>query len=301
MFPRRKASQFFLRGFFFLYIFILLSCATQIAAGFETEIPVVFQNVDAVTSAWQPPVNGISDLAGKISNPQLEFWAIRIDLTSPGVKIFVGGGAANESPTLSTKVSSFVRDNNLIAGINAAPFDVSTSREGQPIKNLGLVVSDGTVISPANRSLDALVFYKDGRAAIVRQVSIRSTDDIQNAICGFYQILTDGEPAGRTLNNEDRHPRSAAGLSDNGKTLYLLVVDGRRARSVGSTEKETAQIMLALGAHEAINFDGGGSTSLAMRYSDGSIKVINSPVHGGTIGQERAVAGCIGFSLSRER
>ncbi len=73
-------------------------------------------------------------------------------------------------------------------------------------------------------------------------------------------------------NAEARHPRSAIGLSRDGRTMWLLVVDGRSERSVGMTLVELADAMRALGAWDALNFDGGGSTTLVI---DG--RVMNTP------------------------
>jgi hypothetical protein len=69
-----------------------------------------------------------------------------------------------------------------------------------------------------------------------------------------------------------RHPRSALGISRDSSTLYLVTVDGRQQASVGMTLEELADAMIALGAYEAMNFDGGGSTALVIRDS-----VVNAP------------------------
>jgi hypothetical protein len=69
-----------------------------------------------------------------------------------------------------------------------------------------------------------------------------------------------------------RHPRSALGISRDSATLYLVAVDGRRQTSVGMTLEELADAMLALGAYEAMNLDGGGSTALVVRDS-----IVNAP------------------------
>ncbi|HCF56898.1 MAG TPA: hypothetical protein DFS52_02740, partial [Myxococcales bacterium] len=57
----------------------------------------------------------------------------------------------------------------------------------------------------------------------------------------------------------ERHPRSAVGISRDGKTLILAVVDGRSTSSRGVTTQELGQVLLDLGAWDAMNFDGGGS------------------------------------------
>lgn len=69
-----------------------------------------------------------------------------------------------------------------------------------------------------------------------------------------------------------RHPRTAAGVRADG-TLVLVTVDGRQpATSVGMTIEEITSLMIEFGCAEAINLDGGGSTTMAIRG-----KVTNSP------------------------
>ncbi len=69
-------------------------------------------------------------------------------------------------------------------------------------------------------------------------------------------------------------PRSAIGYTASGD-LIMLVVDGRQASSVGVTLPQLANIMIGLGCVEAMNLDGGGSSTLV---ADGT--VINSPSDG---------------------
>lgn len=73
-----------------------------------------------------------------------------------------------------------------------------------------------------------------------------------------------------------RHPRTAFGIAEDGRTLILAVVDGRQAGlSAGATLEELAEIMLRLGAHDALNMDGGGSSTMLVRG-----EVMNSPSDG---------------------
>jgi exopolysaccharide biosynthesis protein len=73
-------------------------------------------------------------------------------------------------------------------------------------------------------------------------------------------------------NAEMKHPRSAVGISRDSSTLILFAVDGRSENSGGMTLRELAAHMRALGAWDAMNFDGGGSTTLVI---DGA--VVNHP------------------------
>ena len=71
---------------------------------------------------------------------------------------------------------------------------------------------------------------------------------------------------------EARHPRTAVGVRADGRIL-LVTVDGRQPEtSVGMTIAELAALLLELGAVEAINMDGGGSTTMVVRD-----RVVNSP------------------------
>jgi exopolysaccharide biosynthesis protein len=69
-----------------------------------------------------------------------------------------------------------------------------------------------------------------------------------------------------------RHPRTAVGVRADGRIL-LVTVDGRQPeRSVGMTIAELTALLLELGAVEALNMDGGGSTTMV---ADG--RVVNNP------------------------
>lgn len=69
-----------------------------------------------------------------------------------------------------------------------------------------------------------------------------------------------------------RNPRTLAGITARGK-LLLVTVDGRQpTRSVGASFEESAQIMRSLGATDALNLDGGGSTTITINQ-----QLINRP------------------------
>jgi hypothetical protein len=76
-----------------------------------------------------------------------------------------------------------------------------------------------------------------------------------------------------------RNPRTAVGLANGGTRLILAVVDGRqKPYSDGMTLRETAELMLGLGARDALNLDGGGSSALVYRdAASRSLRVANRP------------------------
>ena len=107
---------------------------------------------------------------------------------------------------------------------------------------------------------------------------------MREVVSGRPQVVTEGE----ALTSSDdsictgRHPRTAVGLSRDLRTLYLVVVDGRSSTSVGMTCTELATLMRNLGAYNAVNLDGGGSSTMWVRGQG----LVNQP----SDGSQRTVA-----------
>jgi hypothetical protein len=83
---------------------------------------------------------------------------------------------------------------------------------------------------------------------------------------GRYRLIAGNTivvPAG-TGSFFDRNPRTIAGTTRTGK-IVLATIDGRMTTSVGTTLNETAALAKALGLTEALNLDGGGSTTMSVR------------------------------------
>ncbi|MDR0452157.1 MAG: phosphodiester glycosidase family protein, partial [Treponema sp.] len=278
--------------------------------------------------------------AGRLDGPPLEFWALRADLNEPGLSVVVNGpepvnGVFRENHMPAGSVSHFTERYGCVAGINTSPFSPVSAKTGQDRFIDGIAVSRGVLVARPNPRFDALVFYADGggetgegsaalparkKAAIVPQAELAAAlqrgtglSGIENAAGGFRIVLWNGAPTRRVLDQAaggkaPRHPRSAAGLSAGGDILYLLAVDGRRPASAGVTEAELALILKQLGAYDGLNFDGGGSTSLALRSLRpergkpyGRARPVNIPIHKRIPGWERAVASCLGIRLGGEQ
>ncbi len=105
--------------------------------------------------------------------------------------------------------------------------------------------------------------------------------NIKEAFGGGTMLATGGIPAKITHGDTARNPRTAAGYSADGKKLYLVTVDGRGV-SKGMTLSELSYFMISLGASDAINLDGGGSTAMVMRQlGSDEFEVVNKPSDGG--------------------
>jgi exopolysaccharide biosynthesis protein len=293
----------------FLLIAVLLvsvfGCATLPKTEADSERAIDF------TPQWQlldAEVDGVDVISGKLPEQKLNFYALRVDLGNKNLKIVLN---EPQNPIPAIKVSTFVRKYQLLAGINASPFDKVSAIEGEPRINAGIFVSSGVPVFPPRKNSDisdasrynygALVFWKDGYTEILEQDEIRKSDYekyIENALGGFRIIIKDGANIAPRGNFEatQRAPRSAVGLSPGARYLFLVAIDGRSRISAGATEFQTSEILLALGASDALNLDGGGSTALAVN-DNGRIRVLNTPIHAGIAGKERAVSVCIGVQV----
>lgn len=88
-----------------------------------------------------------------------------------------------------------------------------------------------------------------------------------------------------------RHPRTAVGLDAARTRVYLVVVEGRGEEGSGATARQLGGILLALGAHDGVKLDGGGSSAMYVARRG----VVNHP----SDGHERAVATHLGVVLTR--
>lgn len=87
-------------------------------------------------------------------------------------------------------------------------------------------------------------------------------------------------------------PRTALGFSVDGRRMFLLTVDGRSDMSGGLTLPEMAELIRSFGAYNAIELDGGGSTTMVARLpGEAMLSVINRP----SDGKERRIANGVGI------
>ena len=91
----------------------------------------------------------------------------------------------------------------------------------------------------------------------------------------------------------NRHNRTAVGIRDDG-TVLLLVADGRHKQAEGLSLTELQQIFRWLGCRDALNLDGGGSTTLFLNINDYQ-GVLNCPSDNGRFDHdgERGVSNAV--------
>ena len=166
-----------------------------------------------------------------------------------------------------------------------------------------MVVEDG-VIKEIRDALPAIEIPVNGFVAVTRKnedgshafqqdfapgqkasYEIKLTPGLDNAVThieGASMLVSNGKIPD-TFSYEpgiiaSKNPRTMVGCTEDGKELIVVVADGRVAASLGLDTRESAELIQSLGAHDAINLDGGGSSAMVAR-SPGTktIETVNTP------------------------
>jgi hypothetical protein len=150
-----------------------------------------------------------------------------------------------------------------------------------PLQKKTIIPFNGLILSghgKAKRFLDAQIEEEDTLTIMLGISSVK--EPVQTLVGGIPRIIRDGrisiEHMKENLYEEfrtTRHPRTAVGYNEAKDTLYVMTVDGRQPRhSVGMSLDELAGYFSALGVYQAINLDGGGSTTMVIQG-----KIANKP------------------------
>lgn len=147
---------------------------------------------------------------------------------------------------------------------------------------------DSVVLSAHGDAAKVLERVQVGDRVRLRETLGSDAADAAELVIGAGpSLVTDGKADVRSAEENiagdiarGRAPRTAIGVKKDG-TVILLVVDGRSSSSAGMSLQELADYMVKLGAWQALNFDGGGSSEMVL---DG--KILNNP----SDGRERAVS-----------
>lgn len=176
------------------------------------------------------------------------------------------------------------------------------------------VVVSGGKVTEFRRQMPSVLIPEDGCVLVVSEGSnmflannFRVGDDISIdfrvspnilksdvAFGGGAMLVKDGNALKEFSHViSGRNPRTAIGMDKDGKTLYLVTVDGRQEQSRGMSMSELASLMQDLGCYNAINLDGGGSTRMvASTIWDKGLAVQNSPT------ENRPVINGVGLSFN---
>ncbi len=219
---------------------------------------------------WQTVTDEVSYADVILPDFPLIYHIVKIDISSPDISVidYYVNGNRTDRPEMINVLNKKI---NPLVLINTAPFKYSNklalkfSWMPSTYKNIGIHISQKKLLSPPADRYSAVAFYKNEDNSTRAEIFVKQNEpgllEADFAFGGFYTILKDFEIREFPANNYDS--RSACGISEDGKTFYLLAVEGEQQKhSIGLSYPACAEIFLQLGCKDAMQFDGGGTTCL---------------------------------------
>ena len=235
----------------------------------------------------------------------LRAWVARIDLTNPDVEFVITprGKVERGFQSYCATTLAFAQAEGVQLAINGSPFEPLRYKPGESTNILGVQVSRSDVVAPPiNIPRYAAMLISSENRVTLRNYPL-TTSELAKARHGIggYEILVDNGK-NRVDRNDPRgptHPRTAVGISEAGKYLWWLVIDGRQTgRSEGLHLDELADWAISLGISELLNLDGGGSTTMVMQNpKSGAHHILNTPVGVGVPGTLRQNGNNLGLRI----
>lgn len=233
----------------------------------------------------------------------LVYHIVQIDLNTSGISFLTTPRDDIDGfDYVARTTGQFLEEHHLQLAINGdffdpwrdnGPFDYYP-HVGDGVNIRGLTISQGQVAAEGYVPPETYTtLYIDSQ----NHVALEPLEDTQTAISGNVLIVKNGEYAISEDNPYllNRHPRTAIAIDESGESLFLIVVDGRQpnySRSVNM--EELANIIIEAGGYNALNLDGGGSSSLLIEGQDGRAELLNSSIHTHIPYRERPIANHFG-------
>lgn len=149
------------------------------------------------------------------------------------------------------------------------------STDTAELRNISIAEGEAIVLGRGSQGAGMLAPYAVGDRV---RLDIRTNSSPDLAVGGNIQLVTNGR---LTTENQVTAGRTAVGISQDASKLFFVTIDGRRADADGQTIQELAQLMKDIGAWNAINLDGGGSTTLVGRPAGtDQVQLLNTPSDG---------------------
>jgi hypothetical protein len=279
-----------------MYYAVAAAMLVSFAAHAETASVPPSQAAGVTQSGFSPLYVGVDyETATVPSNPATtggapttsRAYIARIDLRAPGISLLTTSHSGPLNTTSET-ISQFAQRTRVRLAINANFFAPCCNAFTEPKTTIGLLVSNGNVVSPATNNptqSEAVLAIMPGNNAVIDQGPNIKIRQVQTAVAGSAIIVQNGKDISASSPNEgdpaNANPRTLVGLSNHGKYLYLVVIDGRLpGYSTGTTNAQSAALMLALGCDSALNLDGGGSSELVRADKLGEPFIVNTPSGG---------------------
>lgn len=262
-----------------LLVFILCSCGVQVDA------PKI--------SGWTLQEQQTRQVAEGVEYMQLTYQDrdglpyILYVLTVDPNKAVLYTGTVNDSYDLMVPQGQTVTEQmqkaeengiHAVAGINGDFFNTTDS-----VTSSGYCVKEGRGIRENLKYRPYSAFTNDGSYMICNgKLDKVDRSSLRTVVGGSHVIVKNGSLYDVDPESEfgkTPHPRTLSGVKADG-TILLVVIDGRQPElSNGAPLEKCAKIMIALGAVDAINHDGGGSSTMVLHSGD-TYETVNSPSDG---------------------
>lgn len=257
-----------------LLIFVLLCLATSVGQAQMVEEGLVGQGVVYRHYVY-----------ANLFNSRQEFFTVEVDLNDPNVNVHFPYALGNTAtpPDPYVGVSTFAaRVPNAVAAVNAQFFTISPQSGGVEYLRVG-----GQMIFDGNQDRALVRTSKDAWQIVNRPSGGWSSNTTYKDVMASHpRLVTNRVPKDDFPNDgfNGRNPRTAVAWTyDN--HLIFLVVDGRSSIAAGMTTTELASTINSLGdVRMALNFDGGGSSTM---WAGGVVR--NNP----SDGSQRSVADAV--------
>ena len=163
-----------------------------------------------------------------------------------------------------------------IAAVNAgAFFDDGTAGSAVGSYPLGLVVSEGNTVWTSGKQpgLEGFAGFNDDNILVVSKKNLSQKEaeelNIRDGCCFGPVLIMNGEVNMEAYNNTSGYnPRTAIGQRKDGAVIFVCI-DGRQAGSLGGTYGDIIDIMVEYEAYNACNMDGGSSSVMMYRDTNG--------------------------------
>ena len=263
----------------------LLGAFLGVVAGCATP-PSSWQGQKDAATPWQRVTTGL-DYSSFSPWPDSRVHVLRLDLREPSLRLVVSPPADRGLPMDRRAESA-----SAVASFNASFFDRSFVPRG-------VTVSQGQAWTPVLQAAASpwLACDRLQRCRIGFADTATGGADAVNAVTGTPwlvragQVRSEADDAGCAALCASTHPRTAVGLAGKGRWLLVVLAEGRRPPVTGVTLVQLSQLMHDLGAMDAINLDGGGSSTLWLQGRAVMARPANEPV-------ERAVANVVSIVYS---
>ena len=244
--------------FSFCFIFLFSACVSRPVVSAEDEAllyPVATYVPESFD--WQEVYNDEGVVSGvwcfDYENKELPliYHAVKIDLSLAQLKICCSQWE---------NTADFAKREACVVAMNATPF----GKNGLA----GIYKVGGEVLSWPVSRYSALALNCDEQGVVYEaRIIVNQTDaalkDYDYAFGGFFTVLENGGVLQEFIRRCDS--RSGTGISADGKTLYLLAVEGEWiSKSIGLSYPQCGEIFRAMGCSDAMEFDGGDSSDLCI-------------------------------------